>query len=106
MEPWPRAPDMGRLATHAALLPPGDPQTLCQQLLAAAALRLAGHCMFHGPTSAALLAEYQKAAIALTISLDAQVGIPHLTTFRPCTSQAVTTMTCFYICLSSYGLHS
>lgn len=78
---------MWRLAMHAALLPPGDPQTLRQQLLAATVLNLMGHCKLRG--GAALLAEYQKAAIALTVSLEAQVGIPHLTALRLCACQAV-----------------
>ncbi len=85
---------MWRLAMHAALLPPGDPQTLRQQLLAAAVLNLMGHCKLRG--GAALLAEYQKAAIALTVSLEAQVGIPHLTALRLCACQAVQKKTLLY----------
>ncbi len=62
--------DTWRLAMDAARLRPGGPEVLHQQLLAAAAISLMGHCALR---DADLLASYQQAAISLTVSLEAQV---------------------------------
>ena len=67
-----------------ALLRVGQPHVLQQQLLAAAALKMMGHCDHQGGGT---LHEYQSAAIALAVSLEAQVRQLH-----PCAWWRVTVL--------------
>ena len=62
------------VAMDAALLCAGQPHVLQQQLLAAAALKMMGHCDHQGGGT---LQQYQSAAIALAVSLEAQVRQLH-----------------------------
>ncbi len=61
-------------AMDAALLSPGQPHVLQQQLLAAAALKMMEHCDYLDDGA---LDDYQSAAIAHAVSLEAQVRRPH-----------------------------